>query len=58
MNLGRYQAARCKVDKTLVVVGIVSSIRKASPCGGFIKKDAKKDRWVSMSDEGAREKVG
>jgi hypothetical protein len=58
MNLKRYQNARCKVDKTLVVIGIVNSIRKSSPCGGFIKKCTKSGRWISMSDEAAREKVG
>lgn len=58
MNLKRYQAATCKVDKTLVVVGIVTSIRRANPPGGFIKKNNKTGRWVSISDEGAREKVG
>ena len=26
--------------------------------GGFIKKDRDTGRWISMSDEGAREKVG
>lgn len=59
MNLKRYQSAKCKVDKTLVVIGIVNSIRKSSPLsGGFIKKCPKTGRWVSMSDEAAREKVG
>ena len=58
MNLRRYQSAKCKNDKTLVVIGIVNSIRKSSPCGGFIKRCAKTNRWISMSDEGAREKVG
>lgn len=58
MNLTRYLAARCKVDKTLVVVGIVNTIRNATPAGGFLKKCPKRGRWVSMSDESAREKVG
>lgn len=58
MNLKRYQSARCKVDKTLVVIGIVNSIRRSSPLGGFIKKCLKTGRWISMSDEAAREKVG
>ena len=39
--------------------GIVNSIRKSSPSGGFIKKDPNlNNRWISMSDESAREKVG
>lgn len=58
MNLKRYQNAKCKVDKTVVVIGIVNSIRKSSPSGGFIKKCPNTGRWISMSDEGAREKVG
>jgi hypothetical protein len=58
LNLKRYQNAKTKVDKTFIVVGIVNSIRRASPCGGFIKKDTTSGRWVSISDEGAREKVG
>lgn len=58
MNLKRYQNAKCKVDKTVVVIGIVNSIRKSSPSGGFIKKCPSTGRWISMSDEGAREKVG
>jgi len=57
MNLSRYQDARCKVDKTLVVVGIVNTIRKSSPCGGFIKRCPQTNQWISMSDEAAREKV-
>lgn len=57
-NLPRYKEASCRVDKTLVVIGIVSAIRKATPCGAFIKFNVKKDRWVSLSDETAREKVG
>ncbi|CAB9502932.1 Nitrilase family, member 2 [Seminavis robusta] len=58
MNLERYLAARCKVDKTLVVVGIVDTIRNAKPTGGFLKRCPKTARWISLSDESAREKVG
>lgn len=58
MNLKRYQSSKCKVDKTMIVVGIVNAIRRSSPMGGFIKKDRDNGRWISMSDEGAREKVG
>ncbi|CAB9497654.1 Nitrilase family, member 2 [Seminavis robusta] len=58
MNVKRYQNTKCKVDKSLIVIGIVNSIRKASPCGGFIKKCQTTGRWISMSDEAAREKVG
>jgi hypothetical protein len=47
-NLERYLAARCKVDKTLVVVGIVDAIRNAKPTGGFLKRCAKSARWISM----------
>lgn len=42
----------------MIVIGIVNSIRSSSPMGGFIKKDRVTGRWISMSDEGAREKVG
>ena len=42
----------------MIVIGIVNSIRRSSPTGGFIKKDRVSGRWISMSDEGAREKVG
>lgn len=42
----------------MVVIGIVNSIRKSSPCGGFIKRCPQTNRWISMSNEAAREKVG
>ena len=42
----------------MIVIGIVNSIRRSSPMGGFIKKDRATGRWIAMSNEGAREKVG
>jgi hypothetical protein len=63
-NAGRYNQAKTKMDKSLIVVEIVDSIRKRSPNGGFVKQvKAKKgtqrsESWVEIGDALAREKVG
>ena len=56
LNLPRYNKAKTKADKSLVVSSIVDSVREASPNGGFVKKE--NDSWYEVGDRAAREKVG
>lgn len=55
-NLPMYSASKCKFQKSKIVADIVDAIRSASPQGGFIK--FVDDRWYTVSDRHAREKVG
>ena len=55
-NLPRYQQATCKLDKTMIVSWIVDAVRRASPYGGFVRKEG--DRWYEVGDHIAREKTG
>lgn len=52
-----YAAASTRTDKTFIVCSIVSEIRKASPRGGFVKKDSTTGRWYEVGDFNAHEKT-
>lgn len=52
-----YAAATTRTDKTFIVCSIVSEIRKASPKGGFVKKDSTTGRWYEVGDFNAHEKT-
>lgn len=56
-NLPRYNAAKTKMDKSLIVTSIVDAVRYSSPNGGFIKQD-KNGMWHDVGDAIAREKIG
>lgn len=58
MNIKRYHMAHTKAEKTMIVHRVVRAMREACPSGGFLKKDRKSDRWVSIGGTEAREKVG
>lgn len=58
MNLQRYLSASSKIEKTLVVMSIVDTIRESSPEGGFVKQHPTTGRWFEVGDHLAREKVG
>ena len=58
MNLKRYSDSPTKLQKTHVVVSLVMAMRDASPYGGFLKRDPTTNRWISIGDTEAREKVG
>ena len=44
-------------DKLQIACGVVAQVRKASPMGGFVKRDTKLRRWVQVKDKMARRKV-
>ena len=53
-----YKKAKSKYEKSAVVSAIVDSIESSSAeGGGFVRKDADKDRWYQVGDIIAREKV-
>ncbi|CAB9505813.1 Nitrilase family, member 2 [Seminavis robusta] len=56
-HLAEYKQAKNKLEKSIIVSSVVSSIREASPDGGFVKKDAN-GVWIEAGDYAAREKVG
>ena len=63
MNLDRYTAATTKIEKSLIVMSIVDTIRDAGGddgkgTGGFVKEDVQTGRWYEISEAAAREKVG
>jgi hypothetical protein len=56
-SLPRYNAAKTKMEKSLIVTSIVDAVRDSSPNGGFIKQD-RNGMWYDVGDAIAREKVG
>jgi len=59
MNLKKYVDAKTKADKSIIVASIVDRVREGSPInGGFVKKDVKTGRWMSIDEAVARDKVG
>ena len=56
LNVDKYQRTVKKVDKTLIVIGIVDSIRANG--GYFVKRDKQSGAWFDIGDQHAREKVG
>lgn len=54
--LGRYSRATSKIEKSMIVSEIVSSIRSASPTGGFVKEE--NGIYYDVGDRIAREKTG
>jgi hypothetical protein len=63
-NAQLYSQARSKLDKGLIVIGVVDEIRRKSTNGGFVRsiKDKNKlghpKQWVEIGDDLARDKVG
>jgi|Transcript_3628 hypothetical protein len=58
MNLSRYASASSKLEKSLIVMSIVDTVRDNSPRGGFVKHVVRTSRWYEVGDHLAREKVG
>mmetsp|Transcript_20627 Transcript_20627/g.47649 ORF Transcript_20627/g.47649 Transcript_20627/m.47649 type:complete len:178 (-) Transcript_20627:318-851(-) len=56
MNAEKYLKAPTKLEKSLVVIQIVDTIRDGG--GHFVKYDRKTQSWVEIGDQLAREKVG
>jgi hypothetical protein len=62
INLKKYVSAYTKMQKSLIVMGIVDAVREGSLSirglqGGFIKRDPETNRWYEVGDAVAREKV-
>jgi hypothetical protein len=57
MSIDKYSSADTKLEKSLIVSGIIESVRHASPHAGFVKHDTD-GRWYIVSDQLAREKAG
>lgn len=57
MSIDKYSSADTKLEKSLIVSGIIESVRHASPDAGFVKHDSD-GRWYIVSDQLAREKAG
>lgn len=52
----RYAATTSKLDKTMIVSGIVETIHRRN--GMFVKKEKKAGPWVEVDEVFAREKIG
>jgi hypothetical protein len=65
-NAHRYARARSKLDKGLIVIGVVDEIRRKSMnAGGFVRciknstlQGQPENQWVEIGDDLARDKVG
>ena len=57
-KLPLYAAAQNKMEKTLIVSGIVDTVRSAAQEGAFVKLDNRTKRYIEIGDAAAREKVG
>jgi hypothetical protein len=57
-NVDRYAAATNKMQKSMIVSSIVETVNEAAGAGGFVKRDSATNRWLHVSDDAAREKVG
>ena len=55
-NLEKYSLASTKIEKSLIVSGIVDAVRESSPDGGFVKEE--RGLWYEVGDHIAREKCG
>ena len=55
-NSVKYSQAPTKLDKSLVVISVVDSIRGGG--GSFVRKNGKNGGWVDIGDQLTREKVG
>ena len=56
-HMSEYQAARTKLDKSMILNGIIDRVRQENN-GRFVKNDKKKGGWIVIDDGLAREKVG
>ena len=55
-SLDSFERARTKLEKSLVVIYVVDTVR--SQGGGFVKQKKKTGGWVDIGDQLARDKVG
>lgn len=48
--LPKYSDASAKLEKTIIICEVVNAIRRASPEGGFVKKDPMTGRYFEVGD--------
>ena len=48
--LEKYSDSSSKLDKSYIICDVVNRIRKSSPLGGFVKKDAQTGRYFEVGD--------
>jgi hypothetical protein len=57
VNMKAYQNARYRAEKRQIVDTIINRVRKYSSSGGFVKRDSKTGKWMTLDDVAARQKV-
>jgi hypothetical protein len=48
--LDKYSESSSKLDKSYIICDVVNMVRKSSPLGGFVKKDANTGRYYEVGD--------
>ena len=56
INAARYATAKTKLEKSMVVIAVVDTIRNNG--GGFVRKTRDSSSWIDIGDQLAKEKVG
>ena len=56
-RLKHYQEATTKIQKSLIVSGLVEAVHEAAGDNAFVKRDMITNQWIVVSEETAREKV-
>lgn len=56
LNANRYNAAKSRLERTILVSEIVDYIRSRGT--GFVKQELNSDNWIEVGDDLAREKIG
>ena len=56
-RVDEYSTVATKAEKSNILSAIVDEVRKESPYGGFVKRDAITGQWSEVGDFLAREKV-
>jgi hypothetical protein len=57
VNMKAYQNASYRADKRRIVDTIINRVRKYSTSGGFVKRDSKTGKWMTLDNVAARQKV-
>lgn len=56
-KLSAYLQAECRVDKTAILMEVISQVRINSPRGGFVKQNPKTGQYFEVGDFLAKEKT-
>ena len=49
LHVPRYRQAKNRMEKSIVVMEVVDTIRDSSKEGGFVRHDANRNRWFEVS---------